>query len=160
MGHDSMATMCVSRLTLSVMHCWSAPPRVASQQCYLATLYGKSRQSWSGHAARSPPLLTAMHSNNMSTTFATQAVAFVHSTNWNREKKFMEKNLPLREAVQQLLNRRGETKYGLAKAMGVNPQSFDTTLKRNVTITTFVRIAEGLGITPGQLMDEVMKLRP
>lgn len=113
-----------------------------------------------GHAASSPPLLTAMHSNNMSTTFATQAVAFVHSTNWNREKKFMEKNLPLREAVQQLLNRRGETKYGLAKAMGVNPQSFDTTLKRNVTITTFVRIAEGLGITPGQLMDEVMKLRP
>ncbi|ECN8119304.1 hypothetical protein ABP27_21640 [Salmonella enterica subsp. enterica serovar Agona] len=84
----------------------------------------------------------------------------MHSTNWNREKKFMEKNLPLREAVQQLLNRRGETKYGLAKAMGVNPQSFDTTLKRNVTITTFVRIAEGLGITPGQLMDEVMKLRP
>lgn len=72
----------------------------------------------------------------------------------------MEKVLPLREAVQAVLNRRGETKYALAKKMGVHPQGFDTTLKRDVRLTTFFRLAEALDMTPGELADEIERLRP
>lgn len=71
----------------------------------------------------------------------------------------MEKVLPLREAVQLLLNKQGDTKYQMAKRMGLNPQGFDSSLKRDVRLSTFFRMAEALGITPAQLAEEVEKLR-
>lgn len=71
----------------------------------------------------------------------------------------MEKVLPLREAVQVLLNKRGESKYGLAKKMGVHPQGFDTTLKRDVRLSTFFKLAEALDMTASELAAEIDKLR-
>lgn len=68
-------------------------------------------------------------------------------------------NTALKTAVQVLLNARGETMYSMAKAMGANPRSFGQSLNRDVRLSTIIKMAEQLGVTPGRLLDEVMKVQ-
>lgn len=71
----------------------------------------------------------------------------------------MNSPYPLYEAVQTVLNKRGESKYSLAKKMGVDTQSFSKALKRDVRLSTLFKIAGALEMKPAELITMVDKLR-
>jgi lambda repressor-like predicted transcriptional regulator len=74
-------------------------------------------------------------------------------------EKIMKHEYPLRAAVHLILNKRGMSKYALSKKMGIAPQGFDSTLKRDIRMSTFLKIADALELTPGELADAVDNMR-